>query len=55
MVDDAEKKSWEARKKCLVLMQAHIEQQLRVLQEKADKWRRKLARIKKRERVSVYS
>ena len=53
VVDDAEKRSWEARKRCLILMQTHIEEQLKVLQERADKWQKKLARIKKRERVGI--
>ena len=53
VVDDVEKRSWEAKKRCLMLMQTHIEEQLKVLQERANKWQKKLARIKKRERVGT--
>lgn len=51
VVDQAEKRSWEARKRCLVLMQEHIEKQLKTLQERAKKFQKRLARIERRERV----
>lgn len=51
VVDQAEKRSWEARKRCLVLMQEHIERQLKFLQERAIKFQKKLAKIKRREKV----
>ena len=52
VVDRTEKERWEARKRCLMLMQTHIEQQLQTLQERAEKFRKKLDRIKRKERVS---
>ena len=52
VVDQAEKERWEARKRCLVLMQAHIEQQLQKLQERAERFQKKVDRIKRKERVS---
>ena len=52
VVDQAEKERWEARKRCLVLMQTHIEQQLQALQERAERFKKKLDRIKRKERVS---
>ena len=52
VVDRTEKERWEARKRCLMLMQIHIEQQLQTLQERAEKFRKKLDRIKRKERVS---
>ena len=54
VVDRAEKERWEARKRCLVLMQAHIEQQLQTLQERAERFKKKLDRIKRKERVSSH-
>ena len=52
VVDQTEEGRWEARKRCLVLMQSHIEQQLQKLQERAENFQKKLIRIKKKERVS---
>ena len=52
VVDQAERERWEARKRCLVLMQAHIEQQLQTLQERAERFKKKLDKIKRKERVS---
>ena len=51
VVDQVEDQRWELRKKCLQLMQTHIEQQLHCLKEKGELLKRRLRRREKKLRV----
>lgn len=52
VVDEVEGKRWEMRKRCLQLMQTHIEQQLQCLKERGEQLRRRLLRRQNKARVS---